>query len=92
MKQTCLNCKQTADWQSQPTMHGKIPAGNLLLSFAILMAGAYISKPFSVQTYRKILIISPGLLFVQREFLVGLFSGGGGGGLLLEGILHFKNC
>ena len=58
-------------------MHGKIPAGNLLLSFAILMAGAYISKTFSVQTYRKILIISPGLLFVQRKFLVGLYFWGG---------------
>ena len=36
--------------------------------------------------YRKILIISTGLIFVQKAFLVGSFSGrfiwGGGGGVL----------
>ena len=43
-------------------------------------------------TYRKIPIISPGLIFVQKAFLMGLFSGEAKfrRGLLLEGILRFK--
>ena len=47
---------------------------------------------FCVTKYRKILIISPGLIFVQNAFLLGLSSGEliFGRGLLLEGILRFK--
>ena len=45
--------------------------------------------------YHKIPIISPGLIFVQKAFLMGLFFGGAytlyfQRGLLSEGILHFK--
>ena len=41
--------------------------------------------------YRKISIISPGLMFVQKAFLVGLFSVELiSEGLLLEGILRLK--
>ena len=41
--------------------------------------------------YRKIPIISSGLIFVQKAFLQGLFSGELIlKGLSLEGILHFK--
>ena len=43
--------------------------------------------------YRKIPIISSGLIFVQRAFLLGLFSGGAyqfRRGLLSEGTLRFK--
>ena len=49
--------------------------------------------------YHKIPIISPGFIFVQKAFSLGLFSGElifGGAyfwrGLLWEGILHFKIC
>ena len=38
-----------------------------------------------ITTYHKILIISPGLIFVQKAFFVDLFSGS------LEEILHFNN-
>jgi len=38
-------------------------------------------------TYRKISIIRPGHAFVQKVLLVGLFSGG----ILLKGVLRFKN-
>ena len=44
-------------------------------------------------SYRQIPIISPGLIFVQKAFLLGLFSGElifGGAYLLLGGILRFK--
>ena len=41
---------------------------------------------------RKIPIISPGLIFVEKAFSLGLFSGGAyfWRGLLLKGILRFK--
>ena len=45
-------------WRSQPLILGTYPAGNMLLSFAILMAGASISKVllvfkhFAMQTYK----------------------------------------
>ena len=43
--QHCPKCGQDAFvWQSHPLIHGKTPAGNMLLSFAILMSGASISK------------------------------------------------
>ncbi|CAH3196502.1 unnamed protein product [Porites evermanni] len=32
----CRNCSQTKVWKSQPDLLGKFPAGNLLLSFAVL--------------------------------------------------------
>ena len=43
-------------------------------------------------TYRKIPMISPGLIFVQKAFFGGLIFGGAyfRRGLLLEGILRFK--
>ena len=44
--------------------------------------------------YRKIPIISPGLMLVQKAFFVGLIFVGGGGyfrrGLLSEAILRFS--
>ena len=42
--QHCLKCKDVFEWNSQPLAMGKYPAGNVLLSFAILMADASISK------------------------------------------------
>ena len=43
--QHCKKCgKDAFCWRSQPLVFGRYPAGNLLLSFAVLMAGASISK------------------------------------------------
>ncbi|XP_028516206.1 uncharacterized protein LOC110243638 [Exaiptasia diaphana] len=42
--QHCAKCNDNYRWQSQPLLQGGISAGNLLLSFSILMAGASISK------------------------------------------------
>ena len=45
VRQDCTVCGENAfTWKSQPTMKGGFPAGNLLLSFGSLMAGASISK------------------------------------------------
>ena len=45
--------------------------------------------PVPSYVYRKITLVSPGLIFVQKAVLLGLFSGGAyfRRGLLLEGIL-----
>ena len=43
--QTCNGCGPNSFvWKSQPIIKGNFPAGNLLLSFGNLMAGASISK------------------------------------------------
>ena len=45
VEQHCPNCGDSSyQWRSQPLIMGKYPAGNILLSFAVLMAGASISK------------------------------------------------
>ena len=45
MMQNCPVCGKGAfQWCSQPFVLGKYPAGNVLLSFGILMAGASVSK------------------------------------------------
>ena len=41
VEQQCPSCgDQSFRWSSQPLILGKFPAGNILLSFAVLMAGA----------------------------------------------------
>lgn len=42
--QQCQSCKKNVKWRSQPFILGRYPAGNVLLSFAVLMAAASISK------------------------------------------------
>ena len=45
VSQHCNICgKDAFQWRSQPLAFGRYPAGNLLLSFATLMAGASIIK------------------------------------------------
>ncbi len=46
VRQHCYSCGEDAyTWKSQPMMfNGRYPAGNVLLSFGVLMAGASISK------------------------------------------------
>ena len=46
--QTCSQCHQEYSWKSQPTVLGKFPAGNILLSFGVLVAGASMSKVLPV--------------------------------------------
>ena len=41
---TCNKCRKMFTWESQPYMLGNFPAGNLLLSFAVLCAGGSIRK------------------------------------------------
>ena len=41
---TCSKCRKMFTWERQPYMLGNFPAGNLLLSFAVLCAGGSIRK------------------------------------------------
>ena len=40
----CSHCENPFTWRSEPFVLGRYPAGNMLLSFAVLLAGASISK------------------------------------------------
>ncbi|KAK2552479.1 hypothetical protein P5673_026573 [Acropora cervicornis] len=55
--QSCSKCRNEYVWKSQPLVLGKYPAGNILLSFAVLVAGASISIKSS--------------LFFQQYFIIG---------------------
>ena len=63
------NCKQrNSVWHSQPNMEGtKIAAGNFLLSFAILVAGASISKVQCVFTHMGMACISMSTFFRHQK-------------------------
>ena len=69
--QCCGNCGPNAFmWRSQPLVLGRYPAGNILLSFAILMAGASVSKVLLVLKHLGICIYSARTYFVhQSKFL-----------------------
>ncbi|XP_078384068.1 uncharacterized protein LOC144666520 [Oculina patagonica] len=56
IESSCSSCKGTFQWQSQPYLLGKFPAGNLLLSFAVLCAGASINKVLLVCKHMGLLV------------------------------------
>ena len=67
----CRNCGQTKVWKSQPDLLGKFPAGNLLLSFAVLCAGASIWKVVLVFRHMGILAYhEPTYYYHQRHLLI----------------------
>lgn len=68
--QTCSVCKKTWKWYSQPMIMGKIPAGNLLTSFGILMSGISISKTMLMFKHIGLCMITPRTYFRhQSKFL-----------------------
>lgn len=44
VSQYCDHCENPFTWRSQPFVLGRYPAGNMLLSFAVLLAWSSISK------------------------------------------------
>ena len=63
VKQQCSKCKGFI-WNSQSYMpHGKYPAGNMLLSLAVLMAGASISKVLQLFRHLGLCCYSPCAFF-----------------------------
>ena len=67
--QHCMKCNDVFEWKSQPLVMGKYPAGNVLLSFAALMAGASINKVLLMFRYMGISVFSARTYFRhQRQF------------------------
>lgn len=67
----CSNCKQVFIWKSQPFLQGKFPAGNLLLSLAMLCAGASTKKVLLVFKHMGILVChQPTFYYHQRHLLI----------------------
>ena len=71
IQSSCSCCSETFIWQSQPYLLGKFPAGNLLLSFAILCAGASVNKALLVFRHMGMLIYSePTYYYHHRHLLI----------------------
>ena len=71
VSQNCLNCGEDGFvWKSQPLAFGKYPAGNILLSFAILMAGASVSKVLLMFQHMGLSVYTSRTYFYhQKKFL-----------------------
>ena len=71
MMQNCPVCGKGAfQWCSQPFVLGKYPAGNVLLSFGILMAGASVSKVMLVFKHMGLCSMTCRTFFLhQKRFL-----------------------
>lgn len=68
--QNCKECGRCFQWRSQPLVLGKYPAGNILLSFGVLMAGASISRVLLVLKHMGLGVFTPRTyLLHQRKFL-----------------------
>ncbi len=65
------NCAKYSDssfvWRSQPLVFDKQPAGNILLSFAILMAGATINKTLLVFRHMGLSVINARTFFRHQR-------------------------
>lgn len=67
----CSKCGETYTWKSQPDFLGKFPAGNILLSFAVLCAGASIRKVLLVFRHMGLLVYhEPTYYYHQRHLLI----------------------
>ena len=67
----CNTCNQKFTWKSQPDLLGKFPAGNLLLSFAILCAGASVNKVLLVFRHMGLYAYhQPTYYYHQRHLLI----------------------
>ena len=69
--QDCPKCGEAAyKWRSQPLILGSYPAGNVLLSFGVLMAGASISKVLLVLRHMGLSVMNARTFFRhQSNFL-----------------------
>ena len=72
VRQECIHCRDTFNWESQPHILGKYPAGNVLLSFAILASGASISKILLVFRHMGLCVYSIRTYFRHQSSLLFL--------------------
>ena len=69
--QNCPKCGDSSfKWVSQPLILGKYPAGNILLSFGILMAGASVSKILPVFKHMGMCAIRSRTFFIHQSKLI----------------------
>lgn len=68
--QHCSNCLQDFTWQSQPLLRSKYPAGNILLSLSILLAGASISKIQLVFRHMGLVTYNVRTFFRHQKFIL----------------------
>lgn len=66
----CKECHQISSWSSQPMLLGKFPAGNILLSFAILCAGASVKKVLLVLKHINILVYNESTYYYHQKHLL----------------------
>ncbi|KAK3739212.1 hypothetical protein QZH41_018866 [Actinostola sp. cb2023] len=66
----CKKCGRTNNWKSQPLLLGKFPAGNLLLSFAILCAGASAKKVMLVLKHMGVLVYNESTFYYHQKHLL----------------------
>ena len=66
VRQTCQSCNVGYTWSSQPLVHGKYPAGNILLSFSVLMSGCSISKVLLLFRHLSLKVIAARTFFIIR--------------------------
>lgn len=70
LTQSCKECGRSYQWRSQLLVLGKYPAGNILLSFGILMAGATVSRVLLALRHMGLAVISNRTYFLrQKKFL-----------------------
>ena len=66
----CEVCHEEEIWNSEPYLLGKFRAGNLLLSFSILRAGASIKKILLVFKHMGVLVYHKPTFYHQRHLLI----------------------
>ena len=70
VNQSCSRCTKEYSWKLQPLILGKFPAGNITLSFPVLIAGASISKIMLVFRHLCVCVYSTRTFFRhQKEFV-----------------------
>ena len=69
--QTCSKCtNKPFIWRSQPYVLVRYPAGNVLFSFAVLMAGASISRVLLLCKHMKLSVMSIHTFFLHQKKFV----------------------
>ena len=66
----CSSCDGIYTWNSQPFSLGKFPAGNILLSFAIICAGATVNKVLVVFRHMGLLCYYETTYYYHQQHLL----------------------
>lgn len=69
VKSSCSTCGGTHIWKSQPLLE-RFPAGNIILSFAILTAGASVGKIILVFKHMGLLCYSEATYYYHQRHLL----------------------